>query len=177
VHPAKDWNKNSTKDAYLFPSRENKAKFHNVPLKTDSLRLCYVRTIEEQFPKLLDRPDISLEDKAALRSLIYDKPHFPYLRRHEFSTEIVPRTSRQVFSQLVGHSPNSTMQDFYIHEMGNEGVRELEIIKGIRTREETVSPPSPGRRVELPQCDIWKVRNWRIVENRIYNDQVTCWVS
>lgn len=150
VHPVKDWNKNSTKDAYLFPSRENKAKFHNVPLKTDSLRLCYVRTIEEQFPKLLDRPDISLEDKTALRSLIYNKPHFPYLRRHEFSTEIVPRTSRQVFSQLVGHSPNGTMQDFYIHEMGNEGVRELEIIK---------------------------VRNWRIVENRIYNDQVTCWVS
>jgi steroid delta-isomerase-like uncharacterized protein len=33
--------------------------------------------------------------------------------------------------------------------------------------------PATGRRVELPFCDIWKVRNGRIVENRIYNDQVT----
>lgn len=33
--------------------------------------------------------------------------------------------------------------------------------------------PATGRRVELPFCDIWKVRNGRIVENRIYYDQVT----
>ncbi len=40
-----------------------------------------------------------------------------------------------------------------------------------------VGPRGPitatGRRVELPFCDIWKVRNGRIVENRIYYDQVT----
>ena len=40
-----------------------------------------------------------------------------------------------------------------------------------------VGPHGPitatGRRVELPFCDIWKVRNGRIVENRIYYDQVT----
>jgi steroid delta-isomerase-like uncharacterized protein len=33
--------------------------------------------------------------------------------------------------------------------------------------------PATGRRVELPFCDIWKVHNGRIVENRIYYDQVT----
>ncbi len=33
--------------------------------------------------------------------------------------------------------------------------------------------PATGKRVELPICDIWKVRNGRIVENRIYYDQVT----
>ncbi len=33
--------------------------------------------------------------------------------------------------------------------------------------------PATGRRVELPFCDIWRVRNGRIVENRIYYDQVT----
>jgi steroid delta-isomerase-like uncharacterized protein len=33
--------------------------------------------------------------------------------------------------------------------------------------------PATGRRVELPFCDIWKVRKGRIVENRIYYDQVT----
>lgn len=34
------------------------------------------------------------------------------------------------------------------------------------------SVPATGRRVELPFCDIWKVRNGRIVENRIYYDQL-----
>jgi steroid delta-isomerase-like uncharacterized protein len=33
--------------------------------------------------------------------------------------------------------------------------------------------PATGKRVELPVCDIWKVHNGRIVENRIYYDQVT----
>ena len=33
--------------------------------------------------------------------------------------------------------------------------------------------PPTGRRVELPFCDIWKVQNGRIVENRIYYDQIT----
>lgn len=37
------------------------------------------------------------------------------------------------------------------------------------------SLPATGRRVKLPFCDIWKVRNGRIVENRIYYDQVTFW--
>ncbi|MFL6478710.1 MAG: ester cyclase [Nitrososphaera sp.] len=40
-----------------------------------------------------------------------------------------------------------------------------------------VGPRGPitatGRRVELPFCDIWKVSNGRIVENRIYYDEVT----
>ena len=40
-----------------------------------------------------------------------------------------------------------------------------------------VGPRGPilatGRRVELAFCDIWKVCNGRIVENRIYYDQVT----
>jgi hypothetical protein len=139
VHPAKDWD--NPEKAYLFPSLENKAKYRNIPLKPDSLRLnCYVRVIEKQFPKLLDRPEIPLEDKAALRSLIYDKPHYPYLRRHEFASEIAPTTSRLVFNQLMGHSPRSNLQDVYVQALGNEGVRELEIARGIRTREETLSP-------------------------------------
>src|SRR5919198_6518768 len=33
--------------------------------------------------------------------------------------------------------------------------------------------PATGKQVELPFCDIWKVHNGRIIENRIYYDQVT----
>jgi hypothetical protein len=138
VHPARGWK--NPKDAYLFPSKENKAMYRNVPLKVDSLRLCYVKTLEEHFPKFLNSPNVSPEEKLMLHSLIYDKPHYPYVRRHEFASEWAPRTSRLVFNQLMGHSPMSKMQDVYVHALGNEGVRELEIAKGIRTREETLSP-------------------------------------
>jgi integrase len=46
VHPMRD----NPQNAYLFPSMENKAKFRNTPMKTESLRMAYVRTIEELFP-------------------------------------------------------------------------------------------------------------------------------
>ena len=35
------------------------------------------------------------------------------------------------------------------------------------------SIPATGKGIKLPFCDIWKVRNRRIIENRIYYDQVT----
>jgi integrase len=140
MHPASDWDWKSAKNAYLFPSEENKAKYHNLPLKENSLRLLFVNVIEKQFPKLLDRPDIPEGDKVALRRLIYERAHFPYIFRHGFSTYWAPKFSRMVFNQLLGHSSNSNIQDFYIHEMGDEGVMEFEITRGIRTREETISP-------------------------------------
>jgi integrase len=136
VHPMRD----SPKDAYLFPSRQNKAKYRNKPLEENSLRLAFDNILEKQFPKLLDRPDISLEEKAILKSIIYDKPHFPYMRRHEFASEIAPTHSRLAFNQLMGHSDNSNLQEVYVHAKGNEGLRELQISKGIITREETISP-------------------------------------
>jgi integrase len=151
VHPAHDWPEKEKKYAYIFVSNEHESRYRNKPLKVESLRLCYVRTIEQQFPKLLDRPDIPLEDKIALRSLVYDKPHYPYLRRHEFATEIGPRVSRQVFNQLLGHSPRSNLQDVYIQASGNEGVRELEIARGVRTREETLTPAQ----IELQPKNCW----------------------
>jgi integrase len=140
MHPASDWDWKSAKKAYLFPSNENKAKYKNKALAENSLRLMYVDVIEKQFPKLLDRPDIPDVDKIALRRLINERAHFPYIFRHEFSTIWAPKLSRMVFNQLLGHSTNSNIQDFYIHEMGDEGVMEFEITRGIRTREETISP-------------------------------------
>ena len=135
VHPMRD----SPQGAYLFPSRDYKARYRNLALKPDSLRILYTKTIEEQFPKLLDRLDIPLEDKVALKSLIYDKPHCPYLIRHEFASEYAPRLSPMAFNQLMGHSPMSRMREVYVQELGTEGNKELMIARGIITREDTIS--------------------------------------
>jgi hypothetical protein len=101
--------------------------------------MLYVRVLEKQFPKLLLRPDIPPQEKEILRSLIYDKPHYPYLRRHEHASELVHRVPQFSFNQLMGHSRTSQMYDVYVQDFGNEGLRELEIADGIITREETLS--------------------------------------
>ena len=153
VHPRRD----SPKGAYLFPSMQNKAKYRNKPLEENSLRIAFDNIIEKQFPKLLDRPDISLEEKATLKSIIYDKPHIPYVRRHEFSSEIAPRLSQQAFNQLLGHSKTSRMYEVYVHELGTEGNRELMIARGIIDRQETISPAQ--MELQPKYCPICKEPN------------------
>jgi len=153
VHPKRD----NPEQAYLFPSRENKAKYRNKALVPDSLRQAYTRTIEELFPQLLERGDVPLQDKAALKSLIYDKPHFPYLLRHEFASEYAPKLSRLSFNQLMGHSESSKMQDVYVQSLGNEGNTELQIMRGIRTREDTLSPVQA--QLQPKYCPICKEAN------------------
>jgi hypothetical protein len=126
--------------AYLFPSRENKAKYRNKPLVPDSLRQAYVRVIEEQFPKLLEDPTKTPEERRIIESLISNKPHYPYLFRHEFASEYAPKLSRLSFNQLIGHSESSKMQDVYVQSLGNEGNTELQIVRGVRAREDTITP-------------------------------------
>jgi integrase len=149
VHPLRD----VPQGAYLFPSADNKARYRNLPLNHESLRLLYVRTLTKQFPKVLDRPDVPLEDKVALKGLIYDKnKHRPYLRRHEFSSEIHPKVPQSVFNQLLGHSKSSRQYEIYTHELGDEGIRELQIARGIISRDETISPARLG--LQAKYCPI-----------------------
>jgi integrase len=156
VHPRSDDN---PENAYLFPSHSTKAKYRNEPLTADSLRLAYARTIEEHFPKLLLRPDISLEDKAVLKSLINDKPHYPYIRRHEFATENIKGIDLDSFKRLMGHSKNSRMWEAYVHSKDTDGVTELNIKRGVITREEFKS--SARLELEPKYCPVCKEVNKR----------------
>jgi hypothetical protein len=136
VHPRR----HNPQNAYLFPSHSNRSKYKDIPLTADSLRLAYCWTIEEHFPKVLLRPNVSVEEKAALKSLIYDKPHYPYLRRHEFATENVRGIDPDAFNRLMGHSKNSRMREVYVHGVDTDGITELQIKRGLITRDETLSP-------------------------------------
>src|SRR5215203_7733 len=135
MHPRRD----NPENAYLFPSHSNKSKYRNIPLTADSLRLAYARTIEEHFPKLLLRPDIKPEEKAAIKSLIHYKPHYPYLRRHEFATEHIHGIDPDAFKKLMGHSKNSRTWEVYVHGQDTDGIKELQIKRGLITRDETLS--------------------------------------
>lgn len=87
---------------------------------------------------MLQRPEIPLEDKAIIKRLL-KKPHYPYLQRHGFATEIAPKVPQNVFNQLMGHSKASQLQDVYVNDLGTQGNREPQIAKGLITRDETLS--------------------------------------
>lgn len=159
VHPQRNGDPNKT---YLFPSFERSAKYRESKhLEEDSLRHLYSRTIDKHFTKLLESPNdnntISLPEHREIIRGLQHKPKFPYLRRHEFASENAPKMSDLVFNQLMGHSSASKMRQVYVKELGNEGNREYLIMKGILTREETLSPAQLRR--EPKYCPICKTPN------------------
>lgn len=116
----------------------------------------YVRTIREQFPVLLDRSDAPVKDKVILKGLIIDKnKHRPYLRRHEFSIEIGPKVPQSVFNQLLGHSKTIGMYEIYTNELGNEGIREFQIARGIiKQKKEQRKLQEPKLFHKIKQCKV-----------------------
>jgi hypothetical protein len=88
---------------------------------------------------------------------LQEKKKGPYLRRHEFATEFAPKRSDLTFNQLMGHSTASKMRQVYVKELGNEGMREHLIEKGLITREETMSPAQV--RLKAKYCPICKEPN------------------
>jgi hypothetical protein len=147
VHPSRD----RPEGAYLFPAQDKKNFYKNTPLKEGSLRSLYARTVREEFPKLFLRQDISEKEKLIIKSLL-QKPCNPYLFRHDFATNIAHKVSQQSFNQLLGHSKTSKQYEIYVQDLGIEGNRELQITKGIISREETIS--NAEKKLIPKQC--WK---------------------
>ncbi len=150
VHPWHDWPVETHKKVYLFPRLDNKGKYLNEPIKPDRMRQCYVDIIKKKLPRRLDDPNTSERDKSALRSLIYERKHNPYLRRHEWSTKMAFLPPK-VHNRLMGLSANSDKWKTYQQLLDDDAVMELEIARGVRTREDTVSPTQ----IELQPKSCW----------------------
>jgi integrase len=78
----------------------------------------------EIFPRLLDNPNVSPEDKEKIRELL-KKPWNPYIRRHTALTEKSVKLRDLTLKQHAGWSPNSKMHLRYVHYFGNEANEEL----------------------------------------------------
>jgi hypothetical protein len=63
---------------------------------------------KEFFPKLLDDPTISNEDKDKIKSLL-GKPFNPYIRRHSALTEKSTKLKLHTLNQHAGWATNSNM--------------------------------------------------------------------
>lgn len=76
------------------------------------------------FPKLLESPNVSPEDKQKIRELLKN-PWNPYIRRHSALTEKSTILKEHVLRQHAGWSGSSQMHLKYLHYFGNESSESL----------------------------------------------------
>ena len=79
----------------------------------------YTKYKSKFFPKLLENPDISEEDKNKISELL-KKPWNSYIRRHSALTEKSKFLKESTLRQHAGWSGRSQMHLKYIHYFGNE---------------------------------------------------------
>jgi integrase/recombinase XerD len=88
---------------------------------------------QEFFPKLLEDPTISNEDKEKIKTLL-TKPFNPYIRRHSALTEKSMKLKSSILNQHAGWTMSSNMAQKYIHYFGNESSESLLEAYGIVTK-------------------------------------------
>ncbi len=103
-------------------------------LSVEGLYGIYKNYKQEFFPKLLEEPTVSSEDKEKIKSLLA-KPFNPYIRRHSALTEKSIKLKSNTLNQHAGWSMNSNMAQKYIHYFGNESSESLLEAYGIVTKD------------------------------------------
>lgn len=83
------------------------------------IREAYTKYHLKFFPKLLENPDISAEDKDKIKELL-KKPWNLYIRRHSALTEKSKFLKESTLRQHAGWSGRSQMHLKYVHYFGNE---------------------------------------------------------
>ena len=102
-------------------------------LNVKGLYQIYKHYKEEFFPKLLENPTVSSEDREKIKNLLA-KPFNPYIRRHSALTEKSVKLKSNTLNQHAGWSMNSHMAQKYIHYFGNESSESLLEAYGIVTK-------------------------------------------
>jgi len=119
------------------------------PIRIESLNHIYQSYKKELFPKLLDNPNVSADDKAKIRELL-KKPWNPYIRRHSALTEKSKILKEHVLRQHAGWSVNSNMHQKYIHYLGNESNEAILEVYGLKSKLQEIDKLKP---VLCPNCN------------------------
>ena len=100
------------------------------------------------FPRLLEDPKISPEDKVKIKELL-KKPWNPYIRRHSALTEKSQILKENVLRQYAGWSMGSNMHLKYVHYFGNESNESILEAYGLKTKSEEIDRM---KQVPCPNC-------------------------
>jgi len=109
----------------------------------------YNKYKEEYFPKLLENPSVSLEDKNKIKEIL-QKPWNPYIRRHSALTQKSRFLKEHVLRQHAGWSGRSQMHLKYLHYYGNESNESILEAYGIVTKEQKLSDVLKPK--QCPNC-------------------------
>jgi hypothetical protein len=104
-------------EAYFICSHDRKAFAKQMSLK--GLQYIYKQYSKKYFPRLLNDPTISKEDKRKIEDLL-KKPWNLYIRRHSSLTQKSKYLKENILRQHAGWSPRSQMHLKYVHYFGNE---------------------------------------------------------
>ena len=104
-------------EAYFICSHDRKAFGKQMSLK--GLQYIYKQYSKKYFPRLLNDPTISKEDKRKIEDLL-KKPWNLYIRRHSSLTQKSKYLKENILRQHAGWSPRSQMHLKYVHYFGNE---------------------------------------------------------
>jgi integrase len=114
-----------------------------------ALEALYRRYEKELFPKLLECPNVTPEDKPKIRELL-KKPWNPYILRHSSLTEKSKILKEHILRQHAGWSIGSSMPQKYLHYFGNESNASLLEAYGIATNDQMLSQISKPK--QCPNC-------------------------
>jgi integrase/recombinase XerD len=91
----------------------------NMALKSQSLNSIYKTYKNKFFPRLLNDPKVSQEDKQKIQELL-KKPWNPYIRRHSALTHKSKLLKEHILRQFAGWTANSNVPQRYINYFGDE---------------------------------------------------------
>lgn len=115
-----------------------------------SLHRIYSIYKTELFPKLLQDPNVPMEDKQKIKELL-NKPWNPYIRRHSALTEKSSFLKEHILRQHAGWSPRSQMHLKYLHYFGNESSDSILEAYGIITKDKVQSDTLKSK--QCPNCN------------------------
>jgi hypothetical protein len=113
------------------------------------LGIIYARYKKLIFPKLLDNPNVSPEDKPKIRELL-KKPWNPYIRRHTALTEKAKILKEPILKMHGGWTPRSQTHLKYEHWFGNESNESLLEAYGLIDKGIQIDQLRPK---QCPQCN------------------------
>jgi hypothetical protein len=134
----KDWLANhpsrNNSNSPVFVSLD-KRSMGRKQLTITGLEQIYKYYQKEFFPKLLEDPTVSVEDKENIKNNLLTKPFLPYLRRHSSLTEKARKLKTSTLEQHAGWVPGSNMQKRYVHYFGDESSTDILEAYGIKTND------------------------------------------
>jgi integrase len=117
-------------------------------LRIESINHTYSKYKNKIFRKLLVDPNVPTEDKEKIRELL-KKRWNPYVRRHSALTEKSKILKESILRQHAGWSPNSKMDQKYVHYFGNESSESILEAYGLKPKSEEINKLKP---VACPNC-------------------------